>query len=101
MYVLVWEFHVRAGCESDFEEVYGPNGGWVRLFIKANGFLRTELNRDLENPRRYLTLDYWSSKEAYEFFRQQYREDYTELDRRCEGLTEKETALGEFEGVDE
>jgi heme-degrading monooxygenase HmoA len=98
-YLTIWEFRVRAGCESEFESVYGPHGDWVRLFSKGQGFMRTELNHDLNDPRRYLTLDYWSSKEAYETFREQYRAEYTALDQRCEGLTERETAVGIFERV--
>jgi heme-degrading monooxygenase HmoA len=100
MYLLVWEFYVRAGCESQFENLYGPGGDWIQLFTKADGFIKTELRRDVENSRRYLTLDYWSSKEVYESFRQQYREEYRKIDRRCEGLTERETALGAFEGLE-
>jgi len=99
-YLTIWEFHVRAGCESQFEAVYGPNGEWVQLFAQAHGFIKTELNHDLNDPLHYLTLDYWSSKEAYEIFREQYRTEYAVLDQRCEGLTEQETALGVFERVD-
>lgn len=98
-YLVVWEFQVRAGSEAQFEAIYGPSGDWVRLFSKADGFIRTELNQDLNNPRRYLTFDYWTSKAAYESFRQQSREAYSAIDHRCEGLTEKETALGTFESV--
>lgn len=98
-YLLVWEFHVRSGCEDQFEIVYGPDGDWVQLFRKAEGFIRTELNHDLNNSRRYLTFDYWSSLQAYENFRQYYREQYTVIDQRCEGLTEREVALGSFEIV--
>jgi heme-degrading monooxygenase HmoA len=98
-YLTIWEFRVRAGCESRFESIYGPDGDWVRLFSEAQGFVRTELIHDLNDRRRYLTLDYWSSKEAYETFREQYRAEYTALDQRCEGLTECETAIGIFERV--
>ena len=99
-YLTIWEFRVRAGCESEFQSVYGPHGDWVRLFSKAQGFIRTELNHDLNVRRRYLTLDYWRSKEAYETFREQYRAEYTALDQRCEGLTERETAVGVFKMAD-
>jgi heme-degrading monooxygenase HmoA len=99
-YLVVWEFQVPPGSEQKFEAIYGSTGDWVQLFSKAEGFIRTELNHDLNNPRRYLTFDYWSSKAAYESFRQQHQEEYAAIDRHCEGLTEKETALGIFTGVD-
>jgi heme-degrading monooxygenase HmoA len=98
-YLLIWEFHVRRGRENQFKIAYGPNGDWVQLFSKAQGFIRTELNHDLNHPRRYLTFDYWSSLQAYENFRQQHREQYTAIDQRCEGLTETEVPLGSFEIV--
>ena len=95
-YLLVWEFHVRPRRESEFETIYGPNGQWEQFFMKADGFIRTELNRDFNNPRRYLTLDYWTSKDAYEKFHEQHRAEYKAIDQRCEGLTERETPLGAF-----
>ena len=99
-YLIIWEFHLRAGCESQFEAVYGPNGEWVQLFAQAPGFIKTELKHELNDPLRYLTLDYWSSEKAYKIFRQQYQTEYAVLDQRCEGLTERETALGVYESVD-
>jgi heme-degrading monooxygenase HmoA len=98
-YLTIWEFRVRAGCENEFESVYGPRGDWVRLFSKVQGFIRTELNHDLNDRHRYLTLDYWSSKEAYETFRERHQAEYRTLDQRCERLTERETAVGIFERV--
>jgi hypothetical protein len=55
-YLVVWEFEVRPGCESEFEKVYGSTGDWVRLFRTANGFVRTELTRKGGSPRHYITL---------------------------------------------
>ena len=98
-YLTIWQFHVRAGCETQFEASYGPLGDWAQLFTKAQGFIKTELDRDLNNSRRYFTLDYWTSKEVYESFRQQFQEDYLKIDQRCEGLTENETLIGEFQTV--
>ena len=57
-FLLIWEFSVRSGSERQFEEVYGPDGAWMRLFRTAKGYLRTELHRDSNDPRRYLTFDF-------------------------------------------
>ena len=89
-YLVVWEFEVRPGCESEFEKVYGSTGDWVRLFRTANGFVRTELTRKGGSPRHYITLDFWRSEEAYEEFRHQHQQEYAAIDRRCEGLTQHE-----------
>lgn len=95
-YLVVWQFRPRTGAEQRFEEAYGPHGPWARLFARARGFIRTELNRDLKDPRRYLTLDFWTSKEAYEAFRAKHSQEYSFIDQECEALTEEETPLGEF-----
>ena len=60
-YVTVWEFRVRPEAFEVFERIYGPDGDWVRLFQTAEGYVTTELNRDLRQAGRYVTLDFWTS----------------------------------------
>jgi heme-degrading monooxygenase HmoA len=98
-YVAVWEFLVKPGSEKTFEQVYGPEGDWVRLFRRAEGHLSTQLYRDAKTARRYLTVDCWVSVAAYEAFRRQFAEEHKLLDAACEALTEKETPLGSFQLV--
>lgn len=100
MYVILWEFLARAGNEKDFERVYGPQGDWAALFARADGFLGSALLRDPGRARRYVTLDRWESREAYEHFRQSFATEYEALDQRAEGLTESETALGSFVAIE-
>jgi heme-degrading monooxygenase HmoA len=63
-YVYVWRFLVRSGSEADFVAAYGPDGEWARLFRQADGFLGSELLRDRADPRRFLTVDRWVSRQA-------------------------------------
>jgi len=100
-YVIIWEFFVRAGNERRFEQVYGPRGEWAEFFRTGTGFVRTELNRDFQVSRRYVTLDFWTSREAYSIFREANLATYTAIDQRCEALTESETELGSFERISE
>jgi hypothetical protein len=51
------------------------------------------------NPRRYVTIDLWRTRQEYEDFRQQHADDYRQIDQRCEQMTEAEQALGTFERV--
>jgi heme-degrading monooxygenase HmoA len=95
-HVIIWEFQVRAGMEKQFEEVYGPEGGWAKLFSRDAAYLGTELIRDLKAARRYVTLDYWSSEQAYDDFRNRYLGEYKALDKKCETLTEGEQEIGRF-----
>ena len=96
MYVIVWEFTIRAEGANEFEAIYGPQGEWAVLFAKGEGYRETKLLRDISNPSRYVTLDFWTSREAYERFRRAHEGDYIALDQRCERLTVKEHKLGEF-----
>ncbi len=98
-YVAVWEFLVKPGFESWFEQVYGPEGDWVRLFRRGKGHLGTQLLRDTRTARHYLTLDRWVSLAAYEAFRRRFAKEHALLDAACESLTETETPLGAFKPV--
>jgi heme-degrading monooxygenase HmoA len=98
-YLIIWEFRVRAGMEARFEEVYRPQGDWARFFARDKGFVRTELNHDLKDSRRYVTLDFWVSLEAYENFRRRHAAEYGALDQKFEEMTEKELEVGKFERV--
>jgi heme-degrading monooxygenase HmoA len=98
-FLVIWQFRVRPGMEPTFASIYGPQGDWVALFKTATGFVRTDLNRSETDPRIYLTLDYWTSAEAYDRFRNQHSAEYKAIDAECESLTESETELGRFTPV--
>jgi heme-degrading monooxygenase HmoA len=99
MFVILWEFEVKPGCEKQFEDRYGPDGDWARLFRRDPNYRETRLLRDAIRANRYITLDAWDSREAYENFQQENREEYQALDASFESLTVSETNLGSFMGV--
>ena len=70
---------------------------WATFFRKGEGFIATELNRDLKDPTRYLTFDLWMSRQAYEAFRVANHAEYDAIDAQCKALTESERELGSFE----
>ncbi len=96
MYVRIWLFEISKELEARFEAVYGSAGAWIQLFQRAPGYVRTELLKDRGLPGRYLTCDYWQSQEAYTAFQAQWKEQFESLDRECQGLTLRETCIGEF-----
>ncbi len=100
-WVCVWEYEVAPGRAREFERAYGPAGDWVRLFSRAPGHLRTELLRDAERPARYLTIDVWESRAAWERFRARWTAEYAALDARCGALTTRETQLGGFDDLEQ
>lgn len=98
-YAVVWAFRVKAGREAEFERMYGPEGDWARLFRAADGYLATQLWRDVEHPGRYLTIDRWRSREAYDLFFARPPSAYADLDAAGATLTEREERLASLEQV--
>jgi len=101
MFLALWEFDVKPGCDERFESVYGPDGDWAQLFRPDPAYQRTLLLRDPFRDRRYLTCDFWESRKAYESFRQNNLDAYRRLDKSCEVLTTAERKIGEFEQLAE
>jgi len=100
VFVIVWEFEPKAGQEREFERTYAADGDWAALFRRSHEFRGTELLRPVAG-RGYLTIDRWTSAEAFAAFREQWKADYEALDRVCEALTAREAFLGRFESSTE
>ena len=99
-YIYIWEYVVREDCADEFRRVYGPEGDWLRLFRRAEGFLGTELHADINDDTRFMTIDSWVSKAAHDAFRGRFDEEFRTLDEQCEKLTISETYAGAFSPVD-
>ena len=95
-YTYLWEFQVAAGRQEEFERHYRPDGTWGALFRQSEGYIGTLLLQDASTPLRYVTIDRWRSEASYRAFRTQFGRQYDELDQLCEGLTTRESPLGEF-----
>ena len=93
MLVRIWQYDVAPIHEAEFERLYGATGAWAQLFARAAGYLGTELFRAVERPGRYITVDRFSSAEAWHLFLHEHRTAYAGLDSRCAELTREETDL--------
>jgi len=94
---LVFSYDVPEA--SDFESVYGPEGEWAHFFRKGAGYIGTELLRDAELPGRYLVIDRWESRDAYNAFVESHRGEYM---RRVDDTAfhyDRELRFGTFESV--
>jgi hypothetical protein len=100
MFLVLWEFEVKPGCEQRFERVYGPGGDWDSLFSRDPNHAGTQLFRDAAKSRVYLTADYWRSRKSYEEFLQAQGAEYKYLDAASEELTANERHVGSYEMVD-
>jgi heme-degrading monooxygenase HmoA len=97
VYSIIWSFKPRPERLSEFETAYGPDGVWAQFFRKSSDYLGTELLRATDGSDRYLTIDRWRSRAAFEAFRTEHADEYRALDHACEALTMGESKLGEFE----
>ncbi len=95
-YLIMWEFKVSSGMEKRFEQIYGSDGDWARLFIQDESYIGTDLVHSLNGERTYMTLDFWKSRQAYDDFRKRQLAKYEALDQQCEYLTESEREIGRF-----
>ncbi len=96
MFVVVWQFEIAEEKIAQFEAAYGPEGTWAQLFRRSPEYKGTELLRDAYIPGNYLTIDSWSSEEAFRAFRKDHDADYEVLDRACDALTRRETRIGAY-----
>lgn len=96
MFIVIWQFEVAEEKIAAFESAYGPNGAWAELFRKSPDYKGTELLRDAYGPANYLTIDRWTSEDAFRAFRKQNDAAYETLDRSCDALTSRETRIGAY-----
>jgi hypothetical protein len=99
MYAYVWSYVVRPEYVGSFRAAYGPKGEWVQLFRRDREYLRTDLLSNHGDPTRFMTIDFWSSREAFQSFRVRYSDEFNALDDRLAELTVEELHLGDFDVV--
>lgn len=97
MIALVFVYDVRH--DEEFERVYGSDGDWARFFRAGQGYIGTEVLKDVEQPGRYLVVDRWESRDAYNAFVAEHREDYMRRVDETAYLYDQELRFGTFENV--
>jgi heme-degrading monooxygenase HmoA len=96
MFVVVWQFEIAEEKIATFEAAYGSEGTWARLFRNSEDYKGTELLHDAFDSGKYLTIDRWTSEQAFRAFRKQHDAEYETLDRACDELTSRETRIGAY-----
>jgi heme-degrading monooxygenase HmoA len=97
--VLALFFSYEARDPTEFERAYGPDGEWAEFFRDGDGYIGTELLRDVENPGRYLVIDRWESREAYQRFVELQRKEYMRRVDESAFYYDSELRFGTFENV--
>lgn len=94
MYCLVWKYEVTSE-HAKFEEEYGRNGSWFKLFEACEDYLGHELMKS-EDGKTYLIVSKWMSQADYQDFIDQNKAQYDELNAKDEGLYDSKTSMGAF-----
>jgi heme-degrading monooxygenase HmoA len=92
------ELWVTAGREKEFEEIF--SGRWQRLLRSSDGYLRTELKREVGLAGVYRVTDVWMSHYEFEAFCWQQSGELKRFQEavKVDGIVIKETQLGAFYG---
>jgi heme-degrading monooxygenase HmoA len=96
MVEIVWEFVVKEEARGYFELAYGPGGAWSQLFARSPGFRGITVLRDIENPRRYLTVDLWDTAGHREQALAECGAEHHELEASLGEWIESRTEVGTF-----
>ena len=100
MYCYVWSYVVRPEYLPAFRTAYGPDGDWVRFFRRDPGYIRTNFLGDLDNPTRFMAIDFLTSREACLSFRERFGGEFEALDKSFGQFTVEEIHFGDFEVLD-
>jgi heme-degrading monooxygenase HmoA len=97
--VIALVFVYDVSQPEQFERVYGPEGEWAQFFRQGQGYVGTELLRDVEQPGRHLVVDRWESRDAYNAFVEQHAGEYMRRVDETVFLYDHELRFGTFENV--
>src|SRR5215510_4759056 len=100
MVAIMWQFAVKAGRESEFEDLFGADGEWNVLNRQTRSYLGSSFLRDQSQTSRYVVIEYWSEMLVYEQHRT-YRSDLrATLEARRAALIDSIEPLGVFSALD-
>jgi hypothetical protein len=96
MIAIMWQFDVKDGRQSEFEQLYGVDGDWTAMNRHARSYLGTSFLRDQNRASRYIVIEYWSEMIVYEHHRAFRSEAIASLEERSRALVDSVEPLGIF-----
>lgn len=99
-FAYIWEYRINTEHAKAFEAAYGQEGGWVRLFRRDPAYIRTELLSDSSDPEHFITIDYWTMRQACFAFRERFQAEFDAIDKHCARFTPEERHRGDFNLID-
>jgi hypothetical protein len=100
MIAIMWQFDVKDGRETEFEELYGVDGEWTALNRPTRSYLGSSFLRDQNRSSRYIVIEYWSEMLVYEQHRTYRSDAIASLEQRRTALVDSVEPLGVFTALD-
>ena len=100
MIAIMWQFDVKDGQETEFEQMYGVDGDWATMNRQTRSYLGSSFLRDQNRSRRYIVVEYWSEMLVYEQHRAFRSAAIASLEARRTTLVESVEPLGIFTALD-
>ena len=96
MIAIMWQFEVKHGQETEFEQLYGVDGEWTAINRHARSYLGSSFLRDQSRSSRYIVIEYWSEVVVYEQHRAFRADAVASLEHRSRALVDSVEPLGVF-----
>jgi quinol monooxygenase YgiN len=100
MIAIMWQFEVKKGSETEFEELYGVDGEWTAMNRHTRSYLGSSFLRDQSRPSRYMVIEYWSEMLIYEQHRSYRSAAIASLEQRGKALVDSVEPMGIFTAID-
>ena len=96
MIAIMWQFDVKNGRETEFEQLYGADGEWTAMNRQSRSYLGSSFLRDQNRSLRYIIVEYWSEMIVYEQHRTYRSADIASFEVRRITVVESIEPLGIF-----
>ena len=100
MIAIMWQFDVKNGRETEFEQLYGVDGDWTAMNRNPRSYLGSSFLRDQSRSSRYIIIEYWSEMIVYEGHRASRSAALASLEERSATLVDSIEPLGIFTALD-
>ena len=100
MIAIMWQFEVKQGHETEFEQLYGVEGEWTAMNRHSRSYLGSSFLHDQSRSSRYVVIEYWSEMLVYEQHRAYRTDALPGLEKQRDTLVESVEPLGVFSALD-
>jgi hypothetical protein len=100
MIAIMWQFDVKAGRETEFEQLYGADGAWTAMNRHTRSYLGSSFLNDQNRTSRYIVIEYWSEMLVTEPARGVRSKAVAAFDAQRTELIESVEPMGIFTALD-